>query len=291
MYITQHSITDFIHLNKLLHNPTNPNLLKGRFKTIPACNKKYNITKTNKQSYTDNIKSILNKIHTSNFNKLYNKLTSIIDTNNLAPSVITDIILQYLNKSAMLDDSLKCYSKIFAELYNNNHISIDFIFEYVSNIYFKKCYSKYYITNNVSSIPQEFLPTILNKLNITPDQHNKIKTDHIVDIMTYFNTITTINIKFIGNLQTDIFYDKIQLTDLIVNSFINNTKLNHYNLYSLNTILVNDFITKYVKKNYLKQLYNIYDNLNHFLDDNNYNSKMCETEIEKIMYKIHKVNL
>jgi len=245
MYITQHSITDFIHLNKLLHNPTNPNLLKGRFKTIPACNKKYNITKTNKQSYTDNIKSILNKIHTSNFNKLY----------------------------------------------NNNHISIDFIFEYVSNIYFKKCYSKYYITNNVSSIPQEFLPTILNKLNITPDQHNKIKTDHIVDIMTYFNTITTINIKFIGNLQTDIFYDKIQLTDLIVNSFINNTKLNHYNLYSLNTILVNDFITKYVKKNYLKQLYNIYDNLNHFLDDNNYNSKMCETEIEKIMYKIHKVNL
>jgi hypothetical protein len=291
MNITQHSIDDLIHLNKLLHNPSNPDLLKGGFKTIPAYNKIYNITKINTHSHTDNIKSILNKIHTSNFNKLYTKLLSIIDINNLGPSIITNIILEYLNKPSMLDDSLKCYSKIFAELYNNKYISIDFILKYISDIYYKKCYSKYYITNDISSIPQEYLPTILNKLNITPDKHNKINTDHIVDIMTYFNTITTINIKFIGNLQIDVFYNNTELADLIVSSFINNTKLNHYNLYSLNTILTDDFIINYIKKIYLKQLYNIYDNLNNFLDNNDYNSKMCEVEIEKIIYKIHKVNL
>ena len=54
-------------------------------------------------------------------------------------------------------------------------------------------------------------------------------------------------------------------------------------------ILVNDFTNKYVKQYYLDDLYNIYDNLENYVDNNDYDSKMCEAEIEKIMYKMSKL--
>ena len=78
---------------------------------------------------------------------------------------------------------------------------------------------------------------------------------------------------------------------MIINSFVNNNTINNYNLYSLNMILIDEFSKIYVKQNYLDELYNIYDNLDEYVDSNDYDSKMCEAEIEKIMYKMNKTRL
>lgn len=288
--IITYTIQDLLDLNKQLNYPSNSKLISKEFKTIPACNKSYNIIKTDKQNYLDNIKSILNKIHTSNFDKLYGKLQDIVDNDNTQIIIIIDIIKDYLNKPSMLDNSLECYSHIFYKLYENNYITIKQVLDFINNIYFNRCFNKYNITNDIDSVPKELLTIMLSKLNIVPE-NNKITGDNIVDIMSYLNSITKINIKFISYLQNSIFNDKTELIILICNSFLNNNIINNYNLYSLNMILLNTFTNTYVKKNYLDNLYNIYDNLDNYVDSNDYDSKMCEAEIEKIMYKMNKTKL
>ena len=288
--IITYTIQDLLDLNKQLNYPSNSKLISKEFKTIPACNKFYNIIKTDKQNYLDNIKSILNKIHTTNFDKLYDKLQDIIKNDNTQINIILNIIEEYLNKPSMLDNSLECYSLVFSKLYETNYIDLEQILKFTQHIYFNKCFNKYNITNDLSSIPKDLLNTMLHKLNIIP-KNNKISCDNIVDIMSNLNTITKINIKFISYLQQYIFNNKTELLDMIVNSFINNNTINNYNLYSLNMMLMNEFTNTYIKKNYLDNLYNIYDNLENFVDSNDYDSKMCEAEIEKIIYKMNKTKL
>lgn len=288
--IITYTIQDLLDLNKQLNYPSNSKLISKEFKTIPACNKSYNIIKTDKQNYLDNIKSILNKIHTSNFDKLYGKLQDIIINDNTQINIILNIIEEYLNKPSMLDNSLECYSLVFFKLYDSNYINIEQILEFTQHIYFSKCFKKYNITNDVDSVPKELLTIMLSKLNIVPE-NNKISCDNIVDIMSYLNTITKINIKFISYLQNSIFNNKTELITLISDSFLHNKTINNYNLYSLNMILVNTFTNTYVKKNYLDNLYDIYDNLDNYVDSNDYDSKMCEAEIEKIIYKMNKTKL
>jgi len=74
MEVIKYSVSDLFDLNKQLNFPTNPKLITEEFKTIPGCNKSYGFKKNEKQNNLDNIKSILNKIHTSNFDKLYLKI-------------------------------------------------------------------------------------------------------------------------------------------------------------------------------------------------------------------------
>jgi len=283
-----YTVTDIFDLNILLNFPTNSKLISDEFKTIPGCNKSYGFHKSTKQNNIDNIKSILNKIHTSTFDKLYTKLLVIINSDKIQITNFVNIIKEYLDKTAMLDNSLDCYAQIFANLYNNKTLSYEFIVDFIKKIYYKQCYNNYNITPDVSNISVNLLP-LLTKLHIIPE-NNIITCDAMVNIASYLNTIMKINIKFISLLQKYIFKEDLKILIIIIDSFINNSIINNYNLISLNSLLTNNTLTKYIKNNYYHKIYNIYDNLDNYVSQNGYDYNICEAELEKLTYKLCKVH-
>ena len=66
----KYTVKDLFELNIRLKFPSNVDLISKEFKKIPACNKAYEIVSNISKVKVDNIKSILNKIHTSNYPKL-----------------------------------------------------------------------------------------------------------------------------------------------------------------------------------------------------------------------------
>jgi hypothetical protein len=284
--VIRYTVQDLLELNKKLNYPKNFKLISNEFKTIPGCNKSYGFKKNEKENNIDNIRSILNKIHTSTFDKLYHKIYVIIKNDNSQIDMLFNIIEEYLCKSSMLNNSLECYAKIIKNLYNNNLIIKQMIINFVNKIYYKQCYNKYNITTDISEMSSE-LNSLLSKLNIVP-KDNKITCDNIVDISSNLNIIMNINIKIISYIQENIFKNDLDILYIIINSFINNSTINNYNLISLNSILINNTLSLYIKENYNDKIYDIYDNLDSYINNNDYDSKMCESEIEKIIYKLCK---
>ena len=285
----KYTVKDLFELNIRLKFPSNVDLISKEFKKIPACNKAYEIVSNISKIKVDNIKSILNKIHTSNYPKLSELIFSIIENDNTEINNLLNLIEEYLNKTAMITNTLECYCKLFLYLLDNNLLTKETIFNYVKNIYYKQCYNKYTISLDVSNLSEDII-LLFPKLSIVP-VNNKITCDNMVDLASYLNNKMKININLLTYIQQYIYINELDIIKLIIESFINNNTINNYNIISLNAILINNSVLYYIKLNYYDKLYDMYSNLDNYINvkDNDYDYKICINELEKLIKNLNKI--
>ena len=189
----------------------------------------------------------------------------------------------------MITNTLECYCKLFLYLLDNNLLTKETIFNYVKNIYYKQCYNKYTISLDVSNLSEDII-LLFPKLSIVP-VNNKITCDNMVDLASYLNNKMKININLLTYIQQYIYINELDIIKLIIESFINNNTINNYNIISLNAILINNSVLYYIKLNYYDKLYDMYSNLDNYINvkDNDYDYKICINELEKLIKNLNKI--
>ena len=113
----------------------------------------------------------------------------------------------------------------------------------------------------------------------------------MVDLASYLNNKMKININLLTYIQQYIYINELDIIKLIIESFINNNTINNYNIISLNAILINNSVLYYIKLNYYDKLYDMYSNLDNYINvkDNDYDYKICINELEKLIKNLNKI--